>query len=196
MQDPYYVDPLSTPPVNPFGVLFLDIDGVICTDRTYYAYAQDKTKSILRTWDPISIKLVNRLCMDYNLEVVVSSSWRQIHDVPLILLTHGFQGNFHKDEKTPQRMSSNTRGCQIHEWLDNHPDINNFIILDDEADGIMDSNLQPFHIQTDHENGFLTSNWRQARRVMDLQRRGLLKFDRDDRWLDDTEKRDAYLRQV
>ena len=143
-------------------VLFLDVDGVICTDRAYYASGQDKDKSILRTWDPVSINLVSRLCQDFDLEVVVSSTWRQRYDVPLILLTHGFRGNFHKDDKTPlvARFSGPSRGEEIASWLEDHPEVKNFIILDDEYIG--QKELQPYHVQTDSNDGILTKHYDQA----------------------------------
>src|ERR1035437_101074 len=109
------------------GVLFLDCDGVICTDRAYYAAQQDKSKTILRTWDPISMALVDRLCQDFNLEVVISSTWRHRYDVAVILLTHGFRSDFHKDEKTPASYNR-SRGHEIREWLEEHPEVTKYII--------------------------------------------------------------------
>ena len=145
-------------------ILFLDIDGVICTDRAYFASGQDKTKTVLRTWDTIGIKLISRLCVDYDLKVVISSTWRHRYDVPLILLTHGFVGEFHKDEKTDGKFSSN-RGQEIRMWLDDHPEVTQYIIIDDDDSGIACTSLEPFHVKTDSFDGILTHHWHQAKKI-------------------------------
>lgn len=151
-----------------WGVLFLDIDGVICTDRAYLASGADKYKNIMRAWDPISIKLVDRLCIDYNLKVVVSSTWRQRYDVPLILLTHGFNGEFHKDDKTPVTFNR-SRGQEIREWLEEHPEIIRYIIIDDTDDGLLNNELTPHHCKTDIQDGFLTDHYHRAKKILDTQ---------------------------
>lgn len=151
------------------GVAFIDIDGVICTDRAYYAYGADKARNIMRAWDPISIKLVDRLCQDYNLKVVISSTWRQRYDVPLILLTHGFNGSFHEDDKTPQHFGNRSRGQEIRDWLEEHPEVTRYIIIDDSEDGLVGNELSPYHVKTDISDGFLTHNYHCAKRILDPQ---------------------------
>lgn len=162
-------------------VLFLDIDGVICTDRAYFASAQDRNKSILRTWDPVSIKLVERLCLDFDLKVVISSTWRHGNrDVPLMLLTHGFCGEFHKDDKTPAKLSGTSRGHEIRMWLDKHPEVTQFVIIDDSTDGIRGTELQKFHVETHVEDGFLTHNYKHAVQLLRTMNNGNLVYSRKD----------------
>ena len=177
-----------------YGVLFLDIDGVICTNRAYVGSGQDQLKSILRTWDPISIQLVDRIAMDYNLSVVISSTWRQHYDVPLILLTHGFKASFHKNDITPN--DARTRGCQIYDWLSANRDVKNFVIFDDDTTGIEQTNLHPFQTVTSDTDGVLYSHYKKAQRILDAQLTGSLVYDHDDRWLDDSDKRDWYINKV
>lgn len=151
------------------GILFFDVDGVTCTDRSYFAFGQDKSKTIMRAWDPISLKLVDRLCQDYNLKVVISSTWRIRSDVPLIMLTQGFNSDFHEDEKTPSTFSGTTRGHEIRMWLDNHPEVKRFIIIDDVDDGIVGTDLEKHHCQTDTFDGIRTHHYHLARRILDGQ---------------------------
>lgn len=150
------------------GVLFFDVDGVVCTDRAYYAYGQDKTKTIMRSWDPISLKLVDQLCQDYNLKVVISSTWRIRYDVPLIMLTQGFTSDFHDDDKTPQLFSGN-RGMEIREWLDKHPEVDRYIIIDDSEDGLVGNELTPHHCKTSLYDGFLSLHYIRAKQILDAQ---------------------------
>ena len=150
------------------GVLFLDFDGVICSDRAYLAAQQDKEKHVLRTLDPVSINLVDRLCQDFDLEVVISSTWRTRYPCPEILLTHGFRSSFHKDEKTPVSFGR-TRGMEISDWLEEHPEVTRYLIVDDCTDGLQDNFLTPHHVQTDQFDGFLTSHYYIAKKIMEKQ---------------------------
>jgi len=177
-----------------YGVLFLDIDGVICTNRAYVASGQDKHKSILRSWDLTSLQLVDRIALDYNLSVVISSTWRQQYDVPLILLTHGFKATFHQDDETPR--TSHSRGDQIWDWLNRNKDVRNFIIFDDDTNGIEESNLHPFQTVTSDYDGVLYSHYKKAQRILDAQLTGKLVYNHDDRWLDDSDIREEYLNKV
>jgi hypothetical protein len=160
------------------AVLFLDIDGVLCTDRAYLAYGQDKTKSILRTYDPLGIMLVDRLCQDYNLKVVISSTWRHRNDVPLILLSHGFKSDFHEDEKTPSRLRGSNRGDEIGLWLEDHPTVNNFLILDDDTDGMKGTQFEDFQTVTDYYDGILFKNYKEAVKILEKQLSGELIYTR------------------
>src|ERR1019366_9771740 len=82
-------------------VLFLDIDGVLVTDRAYFTINKKIPKEPMMVFDPIGIKLINNLCDNYDLSVVISSTWRKEYDVKTILRTHGFSGKFHQDINTP-----------------------------------------------------------------------------------------------
>ena len=159
-------------------VIFIDCDGVICTDRAYFASGQDKDRHIMRTWDPVSIMLLSRLCQDFDLEVVISSTWRYKFDVPLMLLTHGFRGNFHKDDQTP-RLFSGSRGMEIREWLSEHPEVTNYIIIDDSSDGLQDNDLTPYWVQTDYNDGVLTKHYLQAVKILEKQNAISIPLDTD-----------------
>ena len=152
----------------PNGVIFLDIDGVICTDRAWYATEQDKHRQIIRAWDPFAIRLIGRLAADFDYEVVISSTWRKMFDVPLILLTHGFQGSFHRDESTPYLFGSQPRGDEIREWLKEHKDVRNYLIIDDfeSGTGIKGTALEKSWIETDYYNGFTVQNFKNARNLL------------------------------
>ena len=55
------------------NVIFLDFDGVLNSVRSCLAF---KT---FNTFDPVSVRLVNRLCDLADARIVVSSSWRIGH---------------------------------------------------------------------------------------------------------------------
>jgi len=172
------------------GVLFLDIDDVICTNRAHVAFEHDKHGGMIRAWDPIAIKLIDRLCIEYDLEVVVSSTWRHHFPVPVILKTHGFRGKFHKSEKTPSTtrgFGEDSRGNQIHEWITDNNHTGNILIIDDSTDGIAGSNLEKFQTVTEYYEGMMWKNYHEAKKILDKQVSGELKLDINNRWPDDWE---------
>jgi len=92
-------------------VIFLDIDGVLCTMRSHFAYAEGKG-GLMHDWDVISCLLLRRLCEKHNLKLIISSSWRQkkfdnkyptiisylTHYVFLIEFLHGAKETFGYDD--------------------------------------------------------------------------------------------------
>jgi hypothetical protein len=89
-------------------ILFLDIDGVVNSDRWY-----NKTRGRSGDFDPESIALLNQL-KDIGVEVVISSSWgesgiKPLQDVGLELPIVGCTEHFYTDWMC--------RGNEIEKWL-------------------------------------------------------------------------------
>ena len=151
-------------------VLFLDFDGVLCTDRVHYANYSDKIfpREYMRSLDPIGIKLVNRLCDDFDLTVVLCTTWRHQNDCKVILRTHGFTAPFHHDINTPNEAtfsSPGRKGAEINSWLDEHPEVKTYIILDDD-----ETILHFDHIVYPHPlDGISTENYLDATRLLQMQ---------------------------
>lgn len=55
-------------------IMFLDIDGVLCTMRSHFAFG-DK-KGLWMAWDITVCQMIRQLCEDFNLKIVISSCWR------------------------------------------------------------------------------------------------------------------------
>lgn len=116
-------------------ILFLDIDGILnseysCKHPTMqYKLGQDDTA------DTFDVNCVNRLINIIDktgAKIVISSSWRKLFDKDEIieyLKKHGIIGvvGFTPDLK-------HHRGFEIQAWLDEHKDIDKFVILDDDDD--------------------------------------------------------------
>ena len=113
-------------------VLFLDIDGPICTDRAYFASEHNIHKRVMRAWDQTCIKMIDAIALKYQMRIVISSTWRKRFDVPTILMTHGFRADYHKDDKT-QDLGS--RALDIQTWLNDHPKVDTYLIVDDKESG-------------------------------------------------------------
>lgn len=131
-------------------IIFLDIDGVLNCEDTFIEqrveYDKDREAYIKKLQDrnfmedsDIDKKLVNELnkiIRATGAKIVVSSSWRigrTVDELRHLLKRNGCIGEV--IDRTG-RSSHGIRGLEIQEWLDNYTKchIENFIILDDDAD--------------------------------------------------------------
>lgn len=106
-------------------ILFLDIDGVLTSGRTGY-----------QNWDIYSTTFLKWLCEKTNTKIVVSSTWRCNRDRKFFTDIFG-DDIIHNDWKTPWDLldfTINCRGDEIKKWLDKHPEITEYVILDDDND--------------------------------------------------------------
>lgn len=116
-------------------VLFLDIDGVVNKQENF-----DRSKNPgPYPLDSYCAFLVGRIQLQTGCEVVLSSSWRNHPD--------GVQNVSERVvkllDKTPYL--SGIRGDEVQAWLNKHPEVEKYAILDDDSD---------FH---DHQPLFKTS---------------------------------------
>lgn len=120
-------------------VLFLDIDGVLNSEdwveRT--KKSGEITVSLTRDLDRDAVSVLNSIITQSGAKVVISSSWRVFHDLwemKSILQRHGFVGEV--IDMTPRRAPNPPyrRGNEIQAWLDQHPEVKSFVIIDDDAD--------------------------------------------------------------
>jgi len=154
---------------KPFkAVVFLDIDGVICTRRVHAAFKDSGT-----WWrpDPVATRLVSRLSVECGAAVVISSSWRKMdprEDIHGMLRKGGFRGFFHDDWATP--VLKGFRGDEVAAWLAAHPEVEKWVALDDDHDFHPGQHL----VSTHAEEGMMYAHYRQARAV--------LSADGDDPW--------------
>ena len=112
-------------------VIFCDVDGVLNSYRSWYAFGNSLPDSPTDLqFDPIAIKLVQRLCKETGAVCVLSSSWRYSW-------THEELGknlNIPFIDSTPRSLSYRLRGNEIKEWLEDNADklgITHYCIIDD-----------------------------------------------------------------
>lgn len=141
-------------------VLFLDVDGVLNympTNPTSGIGYVSYHRLIL----PECMERVNRILAETGAVVVLSSSWRRTLTEDL---TTFFQGKGLKGtviDKTP--IFDRTRGEEIQDWLNRHPQVEQFVILDDGSDmGALRSHL----VQTSSFGGLREPHVKQAIEVL------------------------------
>ena len=126
-------------------VIFLDYDGVVNNlvfheidgEPTFYSKNWDKNpnKRDFSVNDFQAVAWLNKIVREFNCKIVVSSTWRMRKDYKECLYNAGFKGEIiGRTPKLEQHVSHETRGREIKMWLDEHPDIEDFVILDDDAD--------------------------------------------------------------
>lgn len=113
-------------------ILFLDIDGV-CNSL---AYAMKNGMNLWNKVDPDAVAIVQRIIEETGCKVVLSSTWRLYPDslkvvrsevCEFIDCTPNMQGD-------AGHYGITARGLEIKDWLDRHPEVERYAILDDNSD--------------------------------------------------------------
>lgn len=106
-------------------VLFLDIDGVLNC-----AYTKERIDGRIGL-DPAMVVLFNEIVVKTAVSVVLSSAWRRLPNWRLDLQKGGLEPSAVIGQ-TPSL--GGIRGLEIQAWLDQHPEVEKYAILDDGAD--------------------------------------------------------------
>lgn len=135
-------------------VIFLDIDGVLVTMESFTRYRRSGSNAQAH---PDCVEQLNRILAHTGAAIVLSSTWRMfgrpymdrkftewkiqkpVTDFTPILQT-----------KEGEIVVSQPRGHEIQSWLDGHPEVRQFVILDDESDM---AHLLPALVKTDFNDG-------------------------------------------
>lgn len=113
-------------------VIFLDIDGVL-NSRQYDLCRGDNEGNI----DLSRLSLIKQLILCTGAEIVLTSTWRSHWDpngektdmVGKEMEETFLRGGISFYDKTPE--INNDRAKEIKSWLEIHPDVVNFVIIDD-----------------------------------------------------------------
>ena len=112
-------------------VLFLDIDGV-CNSLEYAA------RNGMNLWhktDPELVKLVRQIIKETGCKVVLSSTWRLYPEAKAVVRRDVCKFiDCTKDMQAGAKRGVVERGLEVQEWLDRHPAVEQYAILDDEPD--------------------------------------------------------------
>lgn len=151
------------------NVLFLDIDGVLNSKRStlasmlgYLPYPPMSKQAIpaaIHDIDWVAVGLVATLCKRYNAKIVLSSAWRETFTVEYLAEQFGLPIIDATDTE------SDTRGNQIQRWLDKHPEVEFYAIVDDNS-GML--SLQKDHfVQTDFDEGLTLADFKDLCTVLE-----------------------------
>lgn len=121
------------------NVIFLDIDGVLRTDKSDRFWSkvlnQDIPTSIFeRKLSPTSIKILNEIILITDAKVVITSMWRTFYNIDR--LRSIFKDSGFKGEIVGETNQFGDRGEEIQEWLDTNY-INKYVVVDDSVRDIL-----------------------------------------------------------
>ena len=144
-------------------ILFLEIDGVLISEEcSKNKLSSEKTHS---KFDPLSVSLIKSLIEEFSLKIVISSSWRYEAIDRLIkeLKRNELLEYLYYDWFTPVIYPAH-RGMEIKQWLDVHPEVNEYVIIDDD-ENILDGQKENF-VKTDLAYGMITENYNRVRTIL------------------------------
>lgn len=128
-------------------IIFLDIDGVLNHESWYEKRLEFDLQYPLCEFDPKSIEYLNNITDITGAKIIISSSWRFNPDIVNILYKAGITGEI--IGCTPDLYNtygSLCRGKEIDVVLNKQPDIERYIILDDDTD--IEEHQLPYFIKT------------------------------------------------
>lgn len=157
-------------------VIFLDIDGVLNSQRYFESGAIDPSglswgKSQI---DPEAVSRLNTLVAETGAKIVISSSWRHMWSLGEMKKMLGERGFEHVDDIidiTPTL--DGVRGDEILDWLENQEEgsriggesVGDFVIIDDDSDFPHPGQSEKL-VQTNHEVGLTDLDVRRAISVL------------------------------
>lgn len=145
-------------------VLFLDFDGPMIPMRAWPIQG-DRGYD---TFDPVAAATVKRVLDSAGAKIVVSSSWRiSGYDVVVDVMERaGLDRSYlHDDWKTECIASGPTllRKKEIALWLSKHPEVQDYVILDDEDVGL------PNQVKVTFEDGLTMEASRQLFKLFNAE---------------------------
>ncbi|MBQ6654124.1 MAG: hypothetical protein IJM79_01185 [Erysipelotrichaceae bacterium] len=134
-----------------YDVLFLDYDGVINIVNKNYSIDRFESRRM---------ENINRLCREFGLKIVVTSSWRLFPNYGELLYENGLDPDI---EVLGCTESTGPRETEIKNYLMQHIYINRFIILDD---GVFNE-LSRYQVRTKLSEGFDGSKYEEAKELLE-----------------------------
>lgn len=147
-------------------VIFLDFDGVLNNQGSFLFETRRRRdqkiqglKGVQHTLCHVNASNFQHILDTYKeVKVVVSSTWRLLHDVPEL---QGIFAEYLIDHTriigcTGVDKVGNDRGVEIQNYLDKHPEITHYIVIDDNDWGIVAAHPPEKFVKTDWYFGGLT----------------------------------------
>lgn len=170
-------------------VIFLDVDGVLNSMRSFCVAPKPAEYRCFEDWvyesiDPIAVALIDRLITENECKLVISSSHRQTfftgktepmelgdeqvwprweHRLDEMRAYFGKMGLKNTDaiiSCTPDIVNT-IRGGEIQAWLERHPEVTHYAIIDDDSD-MTDEQKESHFAHTSTNDGFSFDNFRQV----------------------------------
>ena len=148
-------------------IIFLDIDGVLNSDAYADYMLTEENVDIFNEdmLDERAIVQLKKIVEATGAEIVLSSSWRWYKDTRDKVHYQLRQKGIDFVDTTPREIDiTMTRGAEIKAWLDDHPEVEQFVILDD--DDLRLKEYLPNHVRTTFKYGLTREKAAQAIKIL------------------------------
>jgi HAD domain in Swiss Army Knife RNA repair proteins len=157
-------------------VIFLDIDGVLNVEKFICAFVEFCKGSEISYQEmyrdrfghkfcPVTVRFLERIIEQTGAKIVISSTWRMngLDKIQEMWKERGLPGEVIDRTGFLHRMPIHAkikhlpwneqfeRGREIHAWLEEHPDVTDYVIIDDDND--MLKTQQAHFVKTDPQTG-------------------------------------------
>lgn len=166
-------------------VIFLDIDGVLNSERLmnrriHEGFNYDCDDETYHNIDEIEVRRLANFCEENNIKIVLSSSWRlenlentieyiskhlYRHIHPIIKYIIGVTSRLYI-KKENGSWDHLDRGYEIQKYIDEHPNISNYVIIDDDSD-MLESQMENF-LQTDFKTGLTENDYPKIKKILHI----------------------------
>ena len=144
-------------------VIFLDVDGVLNSDKT-----AARTPQGFIGVSSEKVKLLNEIVKATGASIILSSSWRLMDSADTdykYLIRHLAYKKLYIQGKT--ELIRNNRGKEIQKFLDEHENIEAFVILDDEfIQEFEECNLSKHLVHTESKDGLTKNDVEKAIKIL------------------------------
>jgi hypothetical protein len=145
-------------------ICFLDYDGVVNTpmwneEGTVCSYGFSKEGKVNNFQ---AVQWLSEACQKFGYDIVVTSTWRLWDNYKECLINGGLRKGIEVLGKTPF-IRDVPRGAEIKAYLDEHPEIQYYVIVDDEAD-MLPEQMGHF-IMTNGDTGFNLSEFKRFEEI-------------------------------
>ena len=142
-------------------VLFLDYDGVVNIrmwnekgTKASFGFPKDHKVNHFQ-----AVQWVSEFCLKCKFDIVVTSTWREESNYKECLLRGGLREGIEILGCT-KILEGKSRGEEIQEYLSSHPEIKQYIIVDDIDDFLPEQ--QEHFVQVNEHYGFLEPEYKQC----------------------------------
>ena len=179
----------DTPATTRRIVIFLDIDGVLqpperqtrfkhdleelrrsladrFDDANYLSMDRYDLGAVYYDWDSEAVERLRTLCTDFDAHIVVSSDWRRsksVGQLQALFRVHGLHA-YVTDATKEIDGPPHYRAGEVKEYLDSHPEIDRFVIIDDGYRHEFDELFPDQFVHTGYH--FDADNERRARQIL------------------------------
>lgn len=148
-------------------VIFLDMDGVLNSDAYFDSIRGKNIEGIEDDVDVKTVKMLKKCVDEIGAKVVVTASARYARTGNMLMELLAQNGIL--ADRTP--LMKNERGTEIKNYLSTHPDVEDFVILDDEIYDSYDEFLLSKLVKISDQNGRNFGEGLQEKDILEVKRR-------------------------